>query len=159
MKSLRRYYIPGATYFLTLVTYKRQPLLLVDAGLFWECWPEPKPLAWVILPDHVHLLLSNDDSLISEMIHRFKITYSRRFRNMHRPGRVWQNRFWDHIIRDEDDLRRHLDYIHYNSVKHGMVADPFTYAHSSLSTWRQAGQYERQWGVNKLMSFEGNFGE
>ena len=159
MKTLRRYYIPGATYFLTLVTYKRQPLLLVDASLFWKCWQEPKPLAWVILPEHVHLLLSNGNTAFSETIHRFKITYSRRFRDMHRPGRVWQNRFWDHAIRDEDNMRRHLDYIHYNPVKHGAVVDPFAYEHSSLHKWYESGQYERNWGVNEQISLEGEFGE
>lgn len=92
-------------------------------------------------------------------MHNFKITYSRRYRNKFSPGRVWQNRFWDHLIRNESDLNHHLDYIHYNPVKHGLTHDPFGYPHSTLSEFHAKGMYERNWGVIDKPEFAGEFGE
>jgi len=74
-------------------------------------------------------------------------------------GKVWQYRFWDHIVRDEDDLRRHLDYIHYNPVKHGMVTDPFAYYLSSAVVYLNRGQYERNWGTTSEPDLGGEYGE
>jgi len=159
MKSLRRYHIPDALYFLTIVTYKRQKLLLIDPELFWECWASQKLDAWVIMGDHFHAILCTGDDDISKTVHRFKVRYSRRFRDRHRPGRVWQNRFWDHVIRDESDLQRHLDYIHYNPVKHGLTDNPSSYEHSSLSKYVEDGFYSDDWGVNEELGFEGEYGE
>jgi len=96
---------------------------------------------------------------ISRILHRFKITYSRRFREIHGPGRVWQNRFWDHVIRDQRDMNRHLDYIHYNPVHHGVVNDPFAYDLSSLRDWHKEGYYERDWGTKDQITLEGEYGE
>jgi putative transposase len=159
MKTLRRYNIRDAYYFITTVTFNREKILLQDIDLFWTCWNIPKPDAWVILPDHFHIIIKIDDSNISDVMHRFKITYSRRFRQKYGPGKVWQNRFWDHIIRNQDDMNRHLDYIHYNPVKHSIVKDPFKYEYSSLMAYYKAGYYERNWGVVKKLSFKGDFGE
>jgi putative transposase len=60
--------------------------------------------------------------------------------------RFWQKRFWDHIIRDEEDLAQHLDYIHYNPVKHGLVTRPEEWQHSSFIAWQERGAYPEQWG-------------
>ncbi len=92
-------------------------------------------------------------------MHDFKITYSRYFRNKYGPGRVWQNRFWDHIIRDQNDFNRHIDYIHFNPVKHGLVIDPFVFEHSSLVGYFAKGYYNRDWGVIDIPEFNDDFGE
>jgi putative transposase len=92
-------------------------------------------------------------------MHDFKITYSRRYRDKYKPGRVWQNRFWDHIIRDENDMHRYIDYIHYNPVKHGLVNNPFNYAHSSLSEYAKTRSYTPDWGVKDAENPDGEFGE
>ncbi|MFQ5607865.1 MAG: transposase, partial [Candidatus Zixiibacteriota bacterium] len=63
------------------------------------------------------------------------------------PGRVWRYRFWDHVIRDKEDLHNHLDYVHFNSVKHGIVNDPFDYPHSSLGDYLNRGLDSRGWMV------------
>ncbi len=159
MKSLRRFHLKKGKYFITIVTYNRQHILLNDTSLFWKCWPAVMPEAWCILPDHCHLLMniSNDD--VSKVIHGFKIKYSRLYRDHHGPGRVWQNRFWDHIIRDESDWRGHIDYVHFNAVKHGLTDDPFEYVHSSLGNYYRDGLYERNWGVRDAVEFSGEFGE
>jgi putative transposase len=64
-----------------------------------------------------------------------------------KSGQVWQNRFWDHILSDQEDLNRHIDYIHYNPVKHGLTDDPLEWEHSSFRVYRSRGFYSDGWGV------------
>jgi len=59
---------------------------------------------------------------------------------------IWQRRFWEHTIRDLDDYHRHLDYIHYNPVKHGLVKNVSDWVWSSFHQFVKAGYYERDWG-------------
>jgi len=68
---------------------------------------------------------------------------------------LWQRRFWDHIIRDEDDLKMHVDYIHYNPVKHGLVARPEDYPYSSYRYWFERGYYEEEWGHSEPENLKG----
>ena len=127
--------------------------------MFWECWYGRELDAWAVLPDHFHALLQLNDESLSDVIHHFKITYSRHYRDKFGPGRVWQNRFREHVIRDEKDLNRHLDYVHFNPVHHGLVSDPFQYEFSSLQAWHRRGFYPRDWGVKRDIILEGSFGE
>ncbi|MCK4856490.1 MAG: transposase [candidate division Zixibacteria bacterium] len=159
MKTLRRYDLQHSYFFLTVVTYRREKLLLRSTSLFFDCWTKAKPVALVVLPDHFHVIVRSRDVAISNIMHDFKIRYSKRFRDLYRDGRVWQNRFWDHVIRDQRDMNKHVDYIHYNPVRHGIVDDPFDYEHSSLQRWFEEGYYPRNWGVQKEISFTGDFGE
>jgi putative transposase len=78
---------------------------------------------------------------------------------MNGPGRVWQNRFWDHLIRDARDYDNHFHYIHYNPVKHGYVNDPFKHEYSSLHKYYKQGFYDRDWGVREEIEIKGDFGE
>jgi putative transposase len=156
---LRRYYIENADYFVTVVTYRRERLLLRDVQLFWDSWHAQKPKAWVILPDHFHVIVNVGESDITSIVRDFKIRYSRRFRDRYRPGRVWQRRFWDHVIRNQEDMNRHLDYIHYNPVKHGITNDPFEHQHSSPAEFANRGFYERDWGSVDDVELQGEFGE
>jgi putative transposase len=147
MKTLRRYYVPNAIYFITVVTHERRPFLVDNLDLFWHGWGDLRPQAWVVLPDHFHALVNPAPLTISEVLQRFKLRFSRRFFRDNPKEKLWQNRFWDHVIRDEKDLSGHLDYIHYNPVHHGLATDPFKYEHSSLVEWYQKGVYQRDWGV------------
>jgi putative transposase len=159
MKTLRRFDIKNTHYFITCVTYKRKNILLNDIDIFRQSWKNNKPGAWVILPDHFHIIIKVDNCSISDLMHRFKITFSRRYRDKYGSGRVWQNRFWDHIIRNQDDMNKHLDYLHYNPVKHGITKNPFKYQHSSLAIYYERGLYQRDWGVVNKIIIEGDFGE
>lgn len=69
--------------------------------------------------------------------------------------KLWQDRYWDHIIRDQEDLNKHIDYIHYNPVKHGYSNSPFDWDLSSIKEF----DYQEDWGVNKDIYFEEDFGE
>ena len=76
-----------------------------------------------------------------------------------RTGRVWQHRYWDHMIWDQFDMNRHVDYIHINPVRHGLVKNPFEWEHSSIVDWQKKGYYQKDWGVQVGMEFAGDFGE
>ena len=169
MSNYRRVYIPGGTYFLTIVTYCRRPLfdnpdniqLLRNAISRVKTEKPFQILAAVVLPDHLHFLwqLPPDDADYSQRISRLKVLFTRAYkaqypnsltisesRLKHRESDVWQRRFWEHSIRDETDLQKYLDYIHYNPVKHGLVSCPHLWSYSSFSLWVKQGRYESDWG-------------
>jgi putative transposase len=159
MKTLRRYNLANRDFFLTIVTHDREPLLLRDLNMFWESWSEVKPYAWVIMSEHLHVMLDCGEARISDLVHRFKTKYSMRYRMNYRDGRVWQNRFWDHVIRDQNDMNRHLDYILYNPVKHGHVTSAMACEYSSFREFVQDGFYRSDWGQVDSLEFKGEFGE
>ncbi len=90
-----------------------------------------------------------------------KLSFSKNLRKSDKRyiGRIWQLRFWDHVVRDERDLNMHLDYIHYNPVKHNLIDDPFEWKYSSLRDFYENGLYARDWGVHRKVIFDGEFGE
>jgi REP-associated tyrosine transposase len=95
------------------------------------------------LPDHMHFLwrLPDDDHDFPTRMAQLKAGFTRRLPECAKgPGRkrergVWQSRFWEHCIRDDDDLARHIDYIHFNPVKHGLVDGPDDWAYSTWAKW------------------------
>jgi putative transposase len=165
MSNLRRYNSCGRPYFITNVVYQRQPILITNIDLFWRAMDNTRLkypcdlIAWVILPDHYHLLIDTGTMSISSIIHDFKLSFSSYYRKRVniRSGKVWQLRFWDHIIRDERDFNRHLDYIHYNPVKHGLVEKPLDYTHTSIHKHRE--YYQDGWGIREAIDLKGEFGE
>ena len=67
---------------------------------------------------------------------------------------IWQRRFWEHMIRDENDFNRHLDYIHWNPVKHGYVTNVIDWPHSSFHKFVKMGWYSENWGYQDDVDFE-----
>ena len=166
MSNLRRISDPRTTYFISNVTYDRQSILLENTDLLWQALDtlqsrfSLKLQAWVILPDHFHLLIDTRGHDISSLMQRLKMSFSALYlkRLGRKSGRVWQNRFWDHIIRDEKDWNCHVDYIHYNPVKHGYVTSPFEWKESSIHEFYKRGMYAREWGAREIV-IAGKFGE
>jgi len=103
-------------------------------------------VAWALLPDHLHCIwsLPPDDARFSirwSLIKR-SVSYQLKDSNWVREGgSLWQNRFWEHCIRDEKDLARHFDYIHFNPVKHGLVKEPTDWEWSTFHTYEKLGYY------------------
>ena len=118
-------------------------------------------IAHVFLQDHLHILIAPGENSVSDILHRIKLSFGSTYRKREglRMGRIWQRRFWDHIIRDQDDLNKHMDYIHYNPVKHGLVRDPVEYRHSSMVQYRSEGYYEPGWACSEVPVIEGKFGD
>ncbi|NET66176.1 MAG: transposase [Moorea sp. SIO1G6] len=169
MSNYRRSYVPGGVFFLTIVTYRRIPLFsdVENISRLRKAMAKmrtEKPFditAAVVLPDHLHFIwsLPPDDSDYSQRVSRLKVLFTRSLpgkrslfgdvspsRRKHRESNVWQRRFWEHTIRDDHDLHRHLDYIHYNPVKHGLVSCPHLWEYSSFHKWVERGKYRPDWG-------------
>jgi putative transposase len=168
MPQYRRAFVPGGTFFFTVVTENRAPLLsdararLCLRRAFTECrgrWPFAVD-AFVLLPDHLHTIwtLPPGDSDFSRRWGFLKKEFSqmwiagggyeqaRSASRVHQRRRgVLQRRFWEHAIRNEDDLKRHLDYIHYNPVKHGLVTCPHAWPHSTFHRFVREDMYAGGW--------------
>lgn len=175
MSDYLRYFVPGGTYFFTVVTENRANLFAATnarqrlGAAFRQCrsrYPF-EMIAVVLLPDHLHALWSlpagdDDYSLRWRWIKReFTRTWlasggieqarsTARFREQRRG--IWQRRFWEHTIRDESDLEAHVDYIHFNPVKHGLVNRPRDWPWSSFHRWVRNGHYDVDWGRQHVES-------
>lgn len=104
-----------------------------------------------VMPDHLHCLwllpeADHDFSKRWMLIKRFFSIGMPAALNARREKAVWQPRFWEHLIRDDNDWRRHMDYIHYNPVKHGYVQRPEEWEYSSFRRAVEKGLYEENWG-------------
>ena len=85
--------------------------------------------------------------------------YRRKSRTLKRERGIWQRRFWEHCIRNNEDLNRHIDYIHYNPVKHGYAEKASQWEYSSIHQYIQEGHLNKEWGVVEDFCFEEKFGE
>lgn len=133
---------------------------------------ERKPfetIAICVLPDHIHALwsLPEDDLDFSSRWSLIKSGFSRHFPSAEklssskikkREKGIWQRRFWEHAIRDDNDLQRHVDYIHYNPVKHGLVQRVGDWPHSSFHKFVERGLVSPDWG-GQVGDLSGKFGE
>jgi putative transposase len=158
MRHVQRYYVPNATVFITAVTRGRRPVfeeepqrqLLFDTMRAVQSLHAFRLVAYVVLPDHLHwLMVTPAEVTFSEVMHSIKRNFSLNLKSRCDAAgtvHVWQERFWDHVIRDEEDLSRHLDYVHYNPVKHGLVARPEEWVCTSYQHWLERGCYEVGWG-------------
>ena len=166
MSKLLRYHRGTDVCFVTSVTNNRRKilvehpdLLLAALGKYSEQL-QFRLTAYVILPDHFHGLIECGGNDISKIMKLVKLSFSKSYRNRLgvRVGHVWQSRFWDHIIRDQDDMNRHIDYIHYNPVKHGLVESPLGWKLSTIQQYLRDGYYSSEWG-NRPMELVGEYGD
>jgi len=183
MTDYRRANFEGGYYFFTVVTYDRRPFL--TEPLARQClhaaWKEARlradfqMIAVCLLPDHLHCIwrLPQGDCDFSLRWARIKAGFTRRYlaaggtecgqslsRTRRRERGLWQRRFWEHQIRDETDLQHHVDYGHYNPVKHGLVARvedwPWSSYHRYARTHARADLYcqTAQDQINRLLIYE-----
>ena len=167
MSQYRRVYQRGGCYFFTVVTFKRFKYLakpeniqrLRDAFRHVMLRYPFHMDAIVVLPNHLHCIWmlpegDNDFSVRWRLIKRYfsigiNVPLTKRGEK-----KVWQRRFWEHLIRDEKDWQRHMDYIHYNPVKHGFVTKPIDWPYSSFEMAIKQGLYEKDWGSNEPVTIE-----
>lgn len=167
--SRYRRLITGSTFFFTVVAHRRRPIfcgsairLALAQGIRFVRNTRPFEIdAWVLLPDHMHCIwtLPPDDSDYStrwSAIKRYVSTGTGRTlsddalssasRRAHRESTIWQRRFWEHRIRDENDFERHMDYIHFNPVKHRYVERIGDWPYSTFHRYAREGMYPQDWG-------------
>jgi len=176
MVQFRRNYVPGGSYFFTLTLIDRRSTLLADrVDLLRQAFRDEtakRPfeiLAIVVLPEHLHavLTLPAGDSDYSQRWRGIKSGFSRAVsqagirvaQNARGEYRLWRRRFWEHSIRDERDLQTHVDYIHYNPVKHGWVTRAADWPYSSLHRYVRLGWLNADWGGEAMEFGDQGFGE
>ena len=178
MVEYRRNFKPGGCYFFTQVTYERRAWLCAQ----WarralrealEKVRQESPFvieSWVLLPEHLHCIwrLPEGDADYPTRWRHIKTFVTKHradswmwprkndSREKRREQTLWHRRFWEHTIRDDEDYRRHCDYIHYNPVRHGLCVAPKHWPYSSFHRFVKEGRYELDWGNNESPScFEG----
>jgi putative transposase len=161
MPNYKRFY-DGCVWFFTAVTYSRRPFLTSEQGRLClrnaieECRKQyPFTIeGWVLLPDHMHCVWHLPESDL-DYSRRWSII-KRKFTQNYRQGQnlppFWQKRFWAHGISDELDYANHMNYIHYNPVKHGYVKTPKEWPWTSFHCCVEAGIYSNDWGENVCLS-------
>ena len=162
----RRANAEGGTYFFTVNLADRHSDFLVqhivDLRAVMQAVKIAHPfsiVAMAVLPEHLHAIwrLPPGDADYPLRWSQIKAGFSRRLpkderirttRQTKRERGIWQRRYWEHQIRDEDDLARHVDYIHYNPVKHGLVSRPADWPHSTLHGYIDRNMLTPDWGVS-----------
>jgi putative transposase len=170
----------GSTYFFTVVTYRRRKFLCLEPcrEILRDVINQARASypftieAVVLLPEHLHCIwkLPENDTNYSMRWGWIKKEFTKRARDVvekmvgtadptassvrHREGNIWQRRFWEHQIRDQKDYNAHVDYIHYNPVKHGLTKAPKDWKYSSFSRYVKDGFYDREWGAGCDITFD-----
>ena len=181
MPRYRRADTPGGTYFFTVVTYRRREILTIpeSRAILREVLNSVKQQhpftidAWVLLPDHLHSIwtLPLGDNEYAKRWGMIKSGFSKQAKDLfHRPewmnetkikrreSTIWQRRYWEHQIRNERDYRKHMDYLHYNPVKHGLVKRVIDWPYSTFHRYIKLGVYPEDWcGMVEMDG--GEFGE
>ena len=176
MSWYRRVRIKNGTYFFTVNLSDRSSTLLIDqVGLLRRAYARVQErlsfetVAICILPDHVHAIwtLPESDDDFSMRWNLIKGGFSRALpvapnrsasKSARREKAIWQRRYWEHVIRDDDDLVRHINYIHYNPVKHGHATRVVDWPYSSFHRYVARGDLPADWGGD-VREMAGDFGE
>lgn len=162
----KRLFLENTYVFLTVITSKRRNILIGNIKLLKKAINNAKRFhqfeifGIVILPNHFHIILK--PLLITnypKIIHLIKTYFSKNIdekeienyqisssRQTKQEKDIWQRRYWEHTIRDENDLYKHLDYIHFNPVKHGYANAVKDWKYSSFKKFVKRGNYEVNWG-------------
>ena len=164
MPDYRRHLVAGATYFFTVNLLDRRSGLLVERiGVLRQVVARVRVLmpfhidAWVVLPEHMHCLwtLPEGDGDFPKRWQAIKMGFSRAVagdealsvsRRVRGERGIWQRRYWEHTVRDARDYAAHMDYIHFNPVKHGYVARVADWEFSSFHRCVREGIYPADWG-------------
>lgn len=162
MVRYRRNFVPGGTYFFTLTLADRASSTLIDhvdaLRIAFRVARQERPFtidAVVVLPDHLHAIwtLPSGDADFSGRWRRIKAHFTHRLVatgvpvERYRNGEyaLWQRRFWEHTIRNETDFERHVDYVHFNPVKHKLASRTRDWPYSSFHVYVRRGLLPTDW--------------
>lgn len=168
MPNYRRVLHPGGTYFFTVNLLQRHgnDLLTRHIDLLREIVISVQSRhpfhihGWVVLPDHMHCVLEfpEKDSDFATRWRLIKMGFSKGLPKTERLSKVrvnrgergiWQRRYWEHLIRDDADFQTHMDYVHFNPVKHGLVNQVAHWPYSTFHRLVKQGVYSPDWGGGK----------
>ena len=167
----RRVYIEGGSYFFTVVTEKRRTIFAHADNVnrlraAFKTVMKKRPFvidAAVVLPDHLHFIwtIPEHDCDYSTRWRLIKTAFTKQFpdkffvqnanRNRKKQQDIWQHRGWEHCLRDEQDFQQHIDYIHYNPVKHGLVKRASDWQYSNIHSYIRLGILDKDWGGGEMI--------
>ena len=169
MSNYRRSRTTGGVYFFTVVTHNRFPVFsnVKNIRAFRKICKEVcnelpfEEVACVILHDYVHSIwkLPENDCDFSKRWGVIKSRFTKYLRSNGYVEEVWQKRFWEHEIRNTNDLNIHLNYIHYNPVKHGYVKHVKDWPYSTFQIYVDKDYYPDNWGSDFVINNENGYGE
>ena len=162
--NYRRLFIPGSVVFITVATFERQEILIQNIELLRSAIKQAKQkyqfdiVAICVLKNHFHMLLKTNNikeypNIIKNIKRNFSVNfnisqipdyYESDSRKIKGEKSIWQRRYFEHTIVNEEDLNKHIDYIHYNSIKHYNIS-PKDWKYSSFHKFVQNGFYEKDW--------------
>lgn len=167
----RRVWHAGGTYFFTVNCLQRRDndVLTRHIDVLRDVITKVKNThpfiihAWVVLPEHMHCVieLPEGDSDFATRWRLIKLLFSRSLpkdeyvsdiRQKRRERGIWQRRYWEHLIRDEADYQAHMDYVHINPVKHGLVANVKDWPYSTFHKLLERGVYPQNWAGGAELS-------
>ena len=175
MANYTRVFEQGYDYFFTIVTHKRNSILIQNASLLKKSFKHSKQMfefeikAIVVLHEHIHMIITPKDvTEYPNIIKTIKQYFSKhvdskyyahinqsksRTKKGYKP--IWQKRYYEHTIRDEKDFKIRFDYIHFNPVKHGLVSKVRDWQYSSFHKYVRLEIYDKDWGnFDKNIDFE-----
>lgn len=170
MSNYCRSIVAGGTYFFTVTLANRQNSLLIEhIDILRQSYQRVQKdypfetIAICVLPEHIHAIwkLPPDDANYALRWQLIKRYFSRHFQAAeqrsdskikHRDKGIWQRRYWEHQIRDDDDLQRCVDYIHYNPIKHGYVLNCLDWKFSSFHRFVKQGMLPENWAANNQIA-------
>ena len=154
--NYKRLFVPNSMVFITVVTFNRKKILTDNIEYLRQAFRITKEkykfeiIAIIVNPDHFHMIIKPDNideypKIIGSIKSNFtKISDIKHSIKNNRESDVWQRRYWEHTIINEDDLYKHIDYIHYNSMKHYNIA-PKNWEFSSFKKFVENKYYENDW--------------
>lgn len=150
----RRAFIDDSMVFITIVTNNRLPILVENIDTIKQILFNVMKIyrfcifAYSIQPDHIHCIIKpRNIEEYPKIIKSFKYAFTKYVGLVKSTyNKIWQNRYWEHTIRDDTDLYNHLDYIHFNPVKHNLTNSVKCWKYSSFKKFVRKGWYEENWG-------------
>jgi putative transposase len=175
MPNYRRAFVPGGCWFFSVNLLEPKRTLLIDhIDTLRDAVAQTRRRysfaieAFVVLPDHLHAVwtLPPGDADFSTRWRLIKTRFAKALPKQERLSAarkarnergIWQRRFWEHLIRDDADYARHVEYCYINPVKHGLVTRVCDWPHSSFHRDVRRGIFPQDWAGD--MEQTGEFGE
>lgn len=171
MSNYIRLHVKNHPYFITINTEKRRPLLIKNIDILRQAFAHSKQYfeykidSICILPDHLHMIIyPNNENEYSNIVKSIKTYFSKNIKQSFKPTKsqsskrelgIWQRRFYEHTVRDDKELEKFRNYIHYNPVKHKLALSAKHWEYSSFNKFVKKEFYDLEWySLDEDMDFE-----
>ena len=155
--NYKRLFVKNGCIFITMVTNNRIPILINNIENIAQSYLDVSRIypfeliAYSVQNDHLHCIIRPKEIReYPKIVKSFKYSVTKKVGLVNPTySRIWQNRYWEHTLRDEEDLNRHIDYVHYNPVKHNLVKNVKDWKYSSFHKFVEQNLYDINWGTSE----------